>query len=110
MAIRVMIKRNVPKEKEQEALALMAAMRMLASRQPGYVSGETMRNAKQKNEFLIISTWQTLSAWDAYVASVRRKEFKKKLDDLLGAEADYAIYEYPDPATLPPESSIKFFD
>jgi quinol monooxygenase YgiN len=105
-----MIKRNVPKEKEREALALVAAMRMLASRQPGYVSGETMRNAKQKNEFLIISTWQTVATWDAYVASARRKEFRKKLDDLLGAEAEYNIYEYPDPATLPPEGDIKFFD
>ena len=110
MAIRVMIKRNVPKDKEKEALALMAAMRMLASRQPGYVSGETMRNAKQKNEFLIISTWQTIATWDAYVASARRKEFKVRLDNLLGAEADYSIYEYPDPATLPPEGDIKFFD
>lgn len=110
MAIRVMIKRNVPQDKEKEALALMAAMRMLASRQPGYVSGETMRNAKRKNEFLIISTWQTIAAWDAYVASARRKEFRKKLDDLLGAEADYSIFEYPDPATLPPEGDIKFFD
>jgi len=47
MAVKVLIKRKVPKEKEKELLSLITQLRVLASKENVYISGETMRNAKK---------------------------------------------------------------
>ena len=47
MAVRVMIKRWVPTEKEKDLVSLITELRSMASKQPGYISGETMRHHQQ---------------------------------------------------------------
>jgi quinol monooxygenase YgiN len=96
MAVKVLIKRKVPKEKEKELLSLITQLRVLASKENVYISGETMRNAKNPLEYLVISTWQDLKGWKAWLANKERKKIQKEIDSLLGAKTTYDIYYYPD--------------
>lgn len=96
MAVRVMIKRRVPKGKEGQLYALITELRSMASRQPGYVSGETMRNLNNPEEYLVISTWDSVEDWNNWIASPKRKELQGMIDALLGQETVYDIYDYPD--------------
>jgi len=96
MAVRVLIKRRVPPDKAGELYGLITELRSMASRQPGYVSGETLRNIKDANEYLVISTWETLEDWNNWIATKKRQELQGMIDALLGQETVYDIYDYPD--------------
>ena len=96
MAVRVMIKRRVPPDKAGELHGLITELRSMASRQPGYISGETMRNIKDPNEYLVISTWETLEDWNNWIATRKRQELQGMIDALIGRETVYEIYDYPD--------------
>jgi len=109
MAVRAMIKRVIPKGKEKEAIAIITGLRMLASRYPGYISGETLQNVEDPTEILVISTWQTLGAWNTFYADPRRKALQDKIDLLQGRTTEYKIYQYPESFQVPLEEDIKFF-
>jgi heme-degrading monooxygenase HmoA len=102
MAVRVLIKRKVPREKEKELLKLITQLRVLASKETGYISGETMRNVKKSLEYLVISTWQNLESWKSWLANRERQKIQKDIDKLLGKKTTYEVYHYPEkrPVTL----------
>ncbi len=92
--IKIIIKRRVSKDKEGELLPLLVKLRALATAQPGYVSGETLRNVDDPEEFLVISTWQSLDHWKAWLQSKQRAELQDQIDKLLGEKTQYAAYLY----------------
>ena len=94
MAIKIIIARKVTKEKEAELLPLLIQMRALATAQPGYISGETLRNMENSEDNLVISTWQSVDNWNAWLASKQRAEIQEKIDTLLGQKTEYSIYLY----------------
>jgi len=94
MAVKIIIRRNVPKEKEPELLPMLIQLRALAVSQPGYISGETLRNVDNPEEHLVISTWQSTDSWKSWLSSKQREEIQKRIDSVLGMETQYAIYYY----------------
>jgi heme-degrading monooxygenase HmoA len=94
MAVKVFIKRIVPADKAKEMIPLFREMRRLANDRPGYISGETMRNLDNPEEFMVISSWQSSSDWNAWLESVERKEIQEKVDGLLGGTTEYSIFHY----------------
>jgi heme-degrading monooxygenase HmoA len=94
MAIKVLIKRRVPSEKARETITLFRQLRILATAQDGYISGETLRSLEKPDEFLVISTWQSSQDWKNWLASRDRKEIQAKVDKLLGGETTYEVYHY----------------
>ncbi len=92
MAVKIIIKRKVPKGKE--LLPLLLELRSLAMVQPGYISGETWRNAEDPEDYLVIGTWKSIDDWKAWAASKERAEVQDKVDALLGEETQYSIYFY----------------
>ncbi len=94
MAIKIIIRRRVPKEKEAKLLPLLVEMRSKATTQPGYISGETMRNVEDPQDFIVISTWQSMEAWKAWLASKGRTEIQNRIDTLLGEKTNYGVYYY----------------
>jgi heme-degrading monooxygenase HmoA len=75
-------------------IPLFREMRSLANEQPGYITGETMRNLEKPDEFLVISTWETSDNWNRWVQSDVRQQIQTKIDDLLGGQTDYEIFHY----------------
>jgi heme-degrading monooxygenase HmoA len=94
MAVKIIIKRKFAKDKEKELLPLLIQLRSLATAQPGYISGETLRNVDDPEEYLVISTWQDADQWKAWAASGQRSEIQTKIDGLLGETSAHGIYYY----------------
>lgn len=94
MAVKVLIKRNVPDDKAKEMIPLFRQMRALASSEPGYISGETLKRLDKPNEFLVISTWNSSADWNQWIKSEKREAIQAKIDKLLGGTTDYEIYHY----------------
>lgn len=93
MAVKVLIKRNVPRDKAKALIPLFRKIRSLAMNQPGYISGETLKRL-DRDQFLIISTWMDSESWQNWLISDERKQLQGQIDDLLGGETEYEIYHY----------------
>ena len=94
MAIKIVIQRRVARDKEAELLPLLIQLRALATAQPGYISGETLRNVNDPEEYLVISTWQSLDKWNAWLATRQRTEIQEKMDQLLTQKTSFRAYLY----------------
>lgn len=96
MLVRVLIKRTVKREKEAALVDLVTKLRSLASTQPGYISGETMRSAYKPDKYLVISTWRSIADWEKWFKSKKRSTIQDKIDKLLGKKTAYEVYQYPE--------------
>ncbi len=94
MAVKVLIKRTLPKSRAGDLLPLFRELRSSATNQPGYITGETLRRVDKPDEYLIISTWESAVKWKKWVASKERNEIQGRIDALLGVETEYEIYDY----------------
>lgn len=94
MAVKIIINRRVAKDKEAELLPLVIQLRALATAQPGYISGETLRNMDDPEESLVISTWSSVENWKAWLSSRERAEVQEKIDSLLEVDTEYRAYLY----------------
>ena len=94
MAVKALIKRVVPESKAREMIPLFRQMRSLAMNQDGYISGETLRNLNNPEEFLVISSWQSSRDWVNWLESAERQQIQQKIDALLGGQTKYEIYHY----------------
>jgi heme-degrading monooxygenase HmoA len=94
VAVKVLIRRNVPESRAREMIPLFRKMRTLANEQPGYITGETMRNLEKPDEFLVISTWETSDDWKRWVQSNDRQQIQSQIDSLLGGKTEYEIFHY----------------
>jgi heme-degrading monooxygenase HmoA len=94
MAVKILIKRKVPESKARDMIPLFRKMRTLANEQPGYITGETMRNLEKPDEFLVISTWETSNDWKRWVQSSERQQIQSQIDALLGGKTEYDIFHY----------------
>ncbi|MBW1999166.1 MAG: antibiotic biosynthesis monooxygenase [Deltaproteobacteria bacterium] len=94
MAVKVILKRKVPKDKEQDLLPLLLELRGKAMRQPGYISGETLRSMDSPEELVVIGTWQSKEAWEKWASSKERAEIQERIDSLLGEKTECNVYYY----------------
>jgi heme-degrading monooxygenase HmoA len=94
MAVKILIRRFVPENKARQMIPLFRKMRTLANEQSGYITGETMRNLENPDEFLVISTWETSDDWERWLQSKERGQIQSQIDDLLGGKTDYEIFHY----------------
>jgi heme-degrading monooxygenase HmoA len=94
MAVKILIKRKVPEDKAREMIPLFRKMRALATNQPGYISGETLKRLDSPDEFLVISTWHSSKDWTNWLESRERQAIQEEIDALLGGKTEYEIYHY----------------
>jgi heme-degrading monooxygenase HmoA len=92
--IKVFIKRHVPAEKGKEILPLFKKMRSLAMEQEGYISGETLRNYNDPEEYMVISVWDSAEDWQRWLQSRERQQVQEEIDYLLGGRTEYAVYHH----------------
>ena len=94
MAVKIFIKRTVIEDKATDLLPLFRRLRNLATHQPGYISGETLRKIDDPNEYLVISTWQSFDNWREWAVNPKRIETQNEIDVRLGDGTAYEIYQY----------------
>ena len=92
--IRIHIKRNIPEDKREELMALIIQLRSMTTGKPGYISGETLKRLDTPGESLVVTKWQSVHYWNQWFQSEERAEIQNKIDQLLGEESRYEMYEY----------------
>lgn len=85
MAVKVVIERRVQPGQEKRVLELLRAMRKRCLEEPGYISGETLRDSEDPHNLVVISTWFGLMDWRRWSASPERREFESQLRPYLSA-------------------------
>ncbi len=94
MAVSVMIKRKVKQgEQARKLIPMILQLRALATYQPGYISGETLRNIEHPEECLVISNWESHADWKNWLESKERTAINSRIEALTGDPTEYNIYE-----------------
>jgi heme-degrading monooxygenase HmoA len=95
MAVKILIKRKMPKNfTDPRFNALVRQLRALAIVRQGYISGETLKGIDHPQDYLVISTWQSKDAWNAWRTSPERAAIQEQIDALLAVPTEYEMYEY----------------
>ena len=92
--IRIHIRRAVPEDKQEKLRRLVNELRSITMGTPGYIAGETLSRLDKPGESLVVTKWQSLFYWNQWFGSQERAEIQRKIDQLLGEETRYEIYEY----------------
>ncbi len=93
MSVKIFIKRNVADSNIIELTVLLKKLRSLTISQHGYISGETLRRVDRSDECMVISTWHSVEDWNNWVKNEKRIAIQSEIDQLLGKETEYAVYE-----------------
>lgn len=94
MAVKVLIKRTCPQDKERELFSIIKEIRRMVPLQPGYISSEYLKTIDETSEIAAISSWYTLEDWQAWFESEERKEIQARIDSIAGVTTEYSIYRY----------------
>ena len=92
MLAKIIIKRRFKEGHTAEILNLLHDLRFAAMSQPGYVSGETLRQFDDPQKLVVIGTWQAMDNWHQWKNSAKRKELEAMLD--LYQETPTVFEEY----------------
>ena len=93
MTVKIFIKRNVQEKNITELNMLLKRLRSLTLNQSGYISGETLKRIDKPDECMVISTWRSVEDWNTWVNNEKRLKIQTEIDQLLGQEPEYAVYE-----------------
>ena len=92
MAVKILIKRSIGQEVAQVVRPLIVELRSHAMRQPGYISGETLKCIDRPGEYLVVSTWQSINDWNKWLDSQERKMLEDRIDSITGKSTEYMTY------------------
>ena len=92
--IKIHVRRNIPEDKKEDVMLLIIKLRSMSMGKPGYISGETLKRVDKPDESLVVSKWRSVHYWNQWLQSEERSEIQIKIDELLGEETQYEIYEY----------------
>jgi heme-degrading monooxygenase HmoA len=92
--IKIHIRRAVSEDKQKDLQLLVNQLRSITMGTPGYIAGETLTRLDKPGESLVVTKWQSLFYWNQWFESKERAGIQRKIDQLLGEETRYEIYEY----------------
>jgi len=94
MAVSIIIKRIVKDKAMADQLApLIVQLRSRATVQPGFLTDQTFSCLDSDEEYLIMTTWNTLEDWNKWMHSEERMTIQHQIDGLLGEKTHYRFYE-----------------
>ncbi len=92
MGVKVLITRRFKEEQLQKAYEPLMELRSLVTLRRGYVSGETLVSAEDKRKVLVISHWSSQERWDEWRADPRRREFTRRMEELLASPEEVEVF------------------
>ena len=87
MQAKIVIERHVLPGSEARSLDILVEMRSLATRQSGYISGETLVNVSDHSTMIVVSTWRSVQDWQRWAGHSDRR----RLEDMLHPMASSTI-------------------
>jgi len=94
MTVRVIIDRKVKKGNEEEFLKLLKELRAKAIPAEGYIGGETLRSVDDPENYVVLTTWQSVEDWRKWEKSPRREKTHAEIEKLLQKPTKITIYTY----------------
>jgi len=91
--IRVIIKRQVREGCFQDYLEMIRRARKRASLVEGFIAGELLQQQGQGNSAFLISSWETIDAWNKWQASTERAEVLQQMRPLLTKNEEVTVLE-----------------
>lgn len=85
MAVKVVIERRVLPGQERRVLELLRSLRIRCLDEPGYITGETLRDSEDPANLVVISTWFGLGDWRRWSQSPDRRDYETKIRQHLSA-------------------------
>jgi len=85
MALKVVIERRVLPGHEKSLLELLRELRIRCLDEPGYITGETLRDSEDARNIVVISTWFGLGDWRRWSQSQERRDFESRIRQHLAA-------------------------
>lgn len=92
--IKVLMERTIKGGNVGEIARLLRMLRVKAMQQPGYISGETLHALDDPNHYLVISTWETIGAWEAWFSNPERRQIQAEVDRMLAEPTHMRVYVY----------------
>ncbi len=92
--IKVLLERTIKGKHVKEIIRLLRMMRVLAMQQQGYISGETLHAVDDPNRYLVISTWESLAHWQAWLGSSERQKIQAEVDGYMELPTQPRVYTY----------------
>jgi len=83
--VKVLMERTIRGQNVGQIVRLLRQLRVLAMRQPGYISGETLHEVDDPNYYLVISTWESLRQWQDWFNNPERQKLSAEIDGYLEA-------------------------
>jgi len=93
MPVQVIIKRKFQVNNPKALIPLLTELRNHAKAQRGYISGQTLKNIDNPEEYLVISTWDTADDWKRWFQSKERRDIQGQVDSLIGERTFYDVFE-----------------
>ena len=93
MPVQIIIKRKLKIDNAEKLIPLLDQLRDLAKKQPGYISGETLRSLDDHEDYLVISKWETAADWEKWLGSKERRDVQGQIDSLIGERTFYDVFE-----------------
>jgi quinol monooxygenase YgiN len=91
--IRVLIEREILEGLEQPYSEAVTGMMQAIVRAPGYLSGESLRNADLPHHHYILSAWQSRAAWRRWLNSIERRQALEAINPFLAQPERITVLE-----------------
>ena len=87
MQAKIVIERHVASGRESQALDIAVEMRSVATKRPGYISGETLIDTENHGTIIVVSTWRSVQDWKRWEGHDDRRRIEGYLAPLLSRPA-----------------------
>ena len=91
----VLVHRTKNVESSKALVRLIKKVRATASKQPGFILGETLVNVENPCHVIVISTWKTAEDWKRWDDSAPRAVTTPQIQELLTEPFDIFIHQEP---------------
>ena len=83
MSVRIIIDRKVKKGKEVDFTKLLRKLRSKAIFSEGYISGEMLRDRDDPQNYIVITTWQSVADWERYEKVPETSKIHARIEKLM---------------------------
>jgi len=91
MSVRMIIDRKVKKGKEVDFAKLLRKLRSKAIFSEGYISGEMLRDRDDPQNYIVITTWQSVVDWERYEKVPETSKVHARIEKLMARPTNVKI-------------------
>ncbi|MFE8071594.1 antibiotic biosynthesis monooxygenase family protein [Marinobacteraceae bacterium S3BR75-40.1] len=92
--IKVLIQRHIAESLEEPYEQRARAILQAAVQAPGFISGETLCDAHDRNHRILLSIWRSVADWQRWQDSPERKAMMLELNPMMDREEKITILEH----------------